>query len=91
MQAILMFEMAGCPHGRLAHKLMDELLEEHPGWKDIPVRVVDERREAALADSYDYYYVPSYYVNGKKVHEGHAEKADVEAVYRAALGETAGV
>ncbi|MBC5736549.1 thioredoxin family protein [Lawsonibacter sp. NSJ-52] len=91
MQEILMFVMAGCPHCRLAHKLMDELLEEHPGWKDIPVRVVDERREAALADSYDYYYVPSYYVNGKKVHEGHAEKADVEAVYRAALGETAGV
>ena len=50
--------------------------------------MVDERREAALADSYDYYYVPSYYVNGKKLHEGHAEKADVEAVYRAALGET---
>ena len=86
-----MFEMAGCPHCRLAHKFMDELLEEHPGWKDIPVRVVDERREAALADSYDYYYVTSYYVNGKKLHEGHAEKADVEAVYRAALGETAGV
>lgn len=32
-----------------------------------------------------------YYVDGVKVHEGHAERADVEAVFRAAAGEPAGV
>ena len=46
--------------------------------------MVDESREAALADTYDYYYVPTYYVGGKKVHEGHAEKCDVEKVFRLA-------
>lgn len=46
---------------------------------------------AAYADTFDYYYVPCYYVDGVKVHEGHAERADVEAVFRAAAGEPAGV
>ena len=41
--------------------------------------------------AFDYYYVPCYYVDGVKVHEGHAERADVEAVFRAAAGEPAGV
>jgi len=45
----------------------------------------------AYADTFDYYYVPCYYVDGVKVHEGHAERADVEAVFRAAAGEPAGV
>ena len=44
----------------------------------------DEAEEAALANTYDYYYVPTYYVGGKKVHEGHAEKSDVERVLRLA-------
>lgn len=85
MKEILLFKLASCPHCKLALKLMEELTAEHPEWKDVPVKIVDEREEAALADSYDYYYVPTYYVDGVKVHEGHAEKEDVEKVYRAAV------
>ena len=91
MKEIQLFILKGCPHCKLALAYQQELLAERPQWREVPLRIVDEREEKALADSYDYYYVPSYYVNGKKVHEGHAERADVEAVYRAALGETAGV
>ena len=40
-----------------------------------------------LADSYDYFYVPTYYVGGEKVHEGHAEREDVEKVLRLAAEE----
>ena len=53
--------------------------------------MVDEAAEPAYADNFDYYSVPCYYVDGVKVHEGHAERADVEAVFRAAAGEPAGV
>lgn len=85
MKDILMFKLASCPHCKLALRFMDELTAEHPAWKDVPLRIVDEREEAALAGSYDYYYVPAYYVDGVKVHEGHAERDDVERVFRAAL------
>lgn len=85
MKEILLFKLKGCPHCRLALKLQEQLLEEHPEWRDIPLRVIDEREEKALADQYDYYYVPCYYVDGVKVHEGHAEREDIEKVFQAAL------
>ena len=84
MKDILLFYLPGCPHCKLALRFQEELLAEHPAWKDIPFQMVDESREAALADTYDYYYVPTYYVGGQKVHEGHAEKCDVEKVFRLA-------
>lgn len=91
MKEILLFMMESCPHCKLARRFQDELLAEHPEWKDIPFKMVDERVEKALADSYDYYYVPTYYVDGVKVHEGHAEREDVERVFRIAMGELAAV
>lgn len=89
MKEIILFKLANCPHCKLALRLQEELLAEHPQWRELPLRVVDEAEEIALANSYDYYYVPTYYVDGVKVHEGHAEKADVEKVFRAAMGEKA--
>ena len=79
MKEILLFVLKGCPHCRLALQGQE--------WRDIPLRVIDEREEADLADSYDYFYVPTYYVGGEKVHEGHAEREDVEKVLRLAAEE----
>jgi hypothetical protein len=47
--------------------------------------MVDENMEAQFADSLDYYYVPTYYVDGRKIHEGAVSKDDVRAVFDAAL------
>ena len=91
MREILLFILPGCPHCELALRLQEELLREHPQWRDIPLRIVDESRERAFADGHDYYYVPTWYVGGEKVFEGHAEKADVERVLRLAAGEGAGL
>ena len=45
---------------------------------------VDAEREA-LAAKYDYWYVPCFYMGNEKIHEGHAEKADIKAVLDRAL------
>lgn len=87
MKEVMLFKLSGCPHCKLALRCQEELFQAHPEWRDIPLRIVDEAEEAALANSYDYYYVPTYYVDGVKVHEGHAEKEDVERVFRIASGE----
>lgn len=84
MKEVILFKLAGCPHCKLALRLQEELFAAHPAWRDVPLRVVDEAEETALADSYDYFYVPTYYVDGVKVHEGHAEREDVEKVFRTA-------
>lgn len=84
MKDILMFILPGCPHCRLALREQEKLLAEHPEWAELPLRIVDEGRERAFADAHDYYYVPTWYVGGEKVFEGHAERADVERVLRLA-------
>ena len=83
-----MFVQQGCPHCKRAFKWQEVLTEKfHPEWRDVPVRVVDELEEKEYADSFDYYYVPSYYVDGVKVHEGPVTQEDVERVFALALAE----
>ena len=85
MKPILMFTMASCPYCRQAHRWMDEVLVAHPEYGDIPLEIVDELEQPALAERYTYYYVPTYYVGGVKVHEGVANKGIVLSVFERAF------
>ena len=49
MKQIQLFIQRGCPHCALALRLQEELLEEHPQWRDIPLELVDEQAQAAYA------------------------------------------
>lgn len=84
MKSILMFTMASCPYCKRAAHYMEELMKETPKYKEIPIKIIDENLEPDLADTYDYYYVPTYYVDDKKVHEGAASKEDVKKVFEMA-------
>ena len=55
MKDILLFYLPGCPHCKLALRFQEELLAEHPAWKGIPFQMVDQSREAAQAETDDYY------------------------------------
>ena len=85
MKELTLFYMPSCPHCKLALRLLDELAAENPRYKGVSIRMVDETKEKALADSYDYWYVPCFYLDKTKLHEGHAEKADIVSVLEAAL------
>ena len=85
MKKITMFMFASCPHCKLALKCIDDLKAEHPEYASVPFEMIDERKQPDVAEKYDYYYVPTFYVGEEKVHEGHAEMADVEKVFQAAL------
>ncbi len=84
MKDVLLFVLKGCPHCRRALGYQQELLEEQPAWREAPLTIVDEREQRGLAATYDYYLVPTYYVDGEKVHEGRVEKEDVARVFRLA-------
>lgn len=86
MNELTLFYLPSCPHCKLAIRLLDELQKENPEYAKISVKRIDESREKALAESYDYWYVPSFWLGGEKLHEGHAERADVKRVLDAALG-----
>lgn len=84
MQKLTMFYLPECPHCKLAIRLLDELRNEDPAYAAIPVERIDERANKALADTYDYWYVPCFYMGKQKLFEGHMEKPDVRAVLEAA-------
>lgn len=84
MKKILMFTMESCPYCVKAHRWMEQQLQEHPEYKEIEIEIIDELEQPELADTFDYYYVPTYYVDGVKVHEGAASKEIVQNVYKAA-------
>ena len=84
MREITMFYFPECPYCARALRWHEELMEQRPELREIPFRLVDENVERALADSFDYYYVPAYYLDGTKICEGVKKKALVEEVFNRA-------
>lgn len=85
MKKITMFTMESCPYCRQAHKWMKELFESSPQYASIPLTIIDEVQDPDTADKYDYYYVPTYYVDNQKVHEGVASYSIISNVFEKAM------
>jgi glutaredoxin len=83
---ILMFYLSDCPHCVGAMRYEDELRRENPAYRALQIERIDEAEDPKTADEYDYYWVPTYYVDGVKAHEGRNTKADVRKVFDAAAG-----
>ena len=71
MKDILLFYRDDCGYCHKAHQALDELMEELPGATELRITKIEETREPALADRYDYYAVPTFYVGGEKLFEAH--------------------
>ena len=85
MKKILMFTMASCPYCAAASRWMDRLRAEDPAYRELEIEIVDEVLHPDVANAYDYYYVPAYYMDGKKQHEGAASLEAIRRVFDAAL------
>ena len=85
MKKITMFTIASCPYCRNALYLMDELFDQDPRYKSLEIEKIDELRHPEISRKYDYYYVPTFYVDGKKLHEGVPNKEKIKRVFDAAL------
>lgn len=84
MKTLTLFYLAACPHCKLALKFIDEVKAERTDLANVEIAMVEESKDPTTAEQYDYYYVPTFYLGEKKLHEGHAEKADVLAVLETA-------
>jgi glutaredoxin len=85
MKSITMFYQTMCPFCRKAFRYIDELKQEHPEFKDVEIEKIEENEQPELAAKYDYYYVPTFYIDGEKVHEGGIFKPEMEALLRKVL------
>ena len=82
----LYFYLPGCPHCKKAERYIEDICRIMPEYRKAAdsFRRVDESKEAAFADTFDYYYVPTFYVKGVKVHEGTVTKRQVLEVLQEA-------
>lgn len=87
MKELLMFYLESCGYCDKACRALDELFEENPAYLQIPLTRIEESREPELADRYDYYAVPSFFVDGKKIFEARLFMSyeDIKAGAKAAL------
>lgn len=82
MKQVKLFYQERCPFCKKAFQYIEELKEEYPEFATIEMELIDELEEPELADQYDYYYVPTFYVDGHKVHEGGIYKPEMEKLLR---------
>ena len=69
MKSVKMFYRQGCPYCRAAFEALEDLKKEKPEFSQIPIEFIDENEKPEIADSYDYYYVPTVYVGERKSFE----------------------
>lgn len=84
MNELYYFKLKNCPYCIRANNYLDELLQEDR-YQLIKIRHIDERIESDLANSYDYYLVPSFFIGDKKLFEGIMTKEDVRLVLEEVL------
>lgn len=82
---IQLFHFEACPYCQQVFRWMAELKNEQPALQSVEVETIDERLHPDYPAPGYYYYVPTFFVDGKKVHEGAATKAIVENVLRMGL------
>lgn len=91
MKNVLMFHLYDCGYCRKAMLALEELMAENPAYRAVPLTKIEETEQPAMAEAYDYYAVPTFYVGGEKVFEAHigmsyeAIKAAVKGALDAAL------
>ncbi len=69
MKKITMFYLEDCPYCIKAARAIEELLAENPAYAKLEIERIDESKNAALADEYDYYAVPSLFFGKEKQYE----------------------
>ncbi|MBS7316081.1 MAG: thioredoxin family protein [Clostridiaceae bacterium] len=85
MKEITYFYLKTCPYCRQADRLIQELIEKEPQFAAVPVRKIEEREHAEIADQYNYYFVPCFYIGKEKMMEGVPSLEQVQKTFQAAL------
>ncbi len=85
MKEITMFVLDSCPYCKQAYRYMKELTKENPEYAKLDIRIIDEEKYPDIAERYDYYYVPAYYANQLKLHEGIPQKDIIRDIFERAL------
>ena len=85
MKRVQLFDLKNCPFCKKALRYIEEAKAAHPELQPIEIELIEESEEPEVADKYDYYYVPTFYLDGEKAHEGGIYPDEVTELLRKAL------
>lgn len=85
MKSVKLFYLKNCPFCKKALRYIEELKAEHAELAAVDIEMIEEAELPDVADKFDYYYVPTFYVDGVKEHEGGIYPEEVERILRKAL------
>lgn len=81
MKDVMMFMTSWCPHCKRAIGMIEQVREEKADYKQIEIVMIDEDKDRKYADTFDYYRVPTFYVDGEKIHEGACGLDNIRQVF----------
>ena len=84
MKSVKLFYLEGCPYCQKTRKDLEMLMQDEI-YSQVQIEWIEESVEAELANQYDYYYVPCFYVDDVKMKEGVLHLSDVKEVLDAAV------
>lgn len=87
MKKLMIFYQERCPFCKRAFNYIEELKKENSEYRKIPLELIEETLQPDYADTFDYYYVPTFYIDGEKVHEGGIKKEEVKEILDRALAQ----
>ena len=71
MKKVTAFYIEGCPYCKQAREALKELYGEIAEYSAVKIEWVDENLHPEISAKYDYYHVPSMFVDGVKMYEAH--------------------
>lgn len=92
MKDLTLFHLENCPYCHNARRALQALTAENPAFAAVKIEWVEESREPARAEQYDYYYVPTVFAGSEKLYEAHpgesyeACKENLKKVLETAVG-----
>ena len=78
MKDVKLFVLNGCPYCRQAFDALEELKAENAAYKDVPLHVYEEYKDADVVAKHDYYYAPTMYIGDEKLYEAHPGESYAE-------------
>ena len=85
MKAVKMFYLQNCPHCKKAMAIIEALKADRPELQAVDIEMIEETEHPEIADTYDYYYVPTLFVGDVKMHEGIPTEETIERALLEAL------
>lgn len=71
MKQITMFYLTHCGYCAKAHMALEELMAENTLYQSLEITKIEEDEQPSIAEQYDYWAVPSFFVEGEKIFEAH--------------------